>query len=124
MTRAARGPSVGRMPTSFHQLPHVSGARAHPMSSGRMMAWLTFLFAFAWPRLTIIAFWIFGNTLGGAYDGWVIPALGFLLLPWTTMAYALMWGLGTEVVSGAEWAVIAVALGADLLTWIGARALR
>jgi hypothetical protein len=124
MTRATRGPSVGGMPTSFHQLPQVSAARPQPMSSGRMMAWLTFLFAMAWPRLTIIAFWIFGNTLGGAYDGWVIPTLGFLLLPWTTMAYALMWGLDTSVVSGAEWAVIAVAIAADLLTWAAARAVR
>jgi hypothetical protein len=112
------------MPTSFHQLPHVSSAHAQPMSSGRAMAWLTFLIAMSWPRLTIIAFWIFSDIVGDAYDGWVVPVLGFLLLPWTTMAYALMWGISSDVVSGAEWAVVALALAVDALTWVGARALR
>jgi hypothetical protein len=110
--------------SSFHQLPHVSGARPQPMSSGRIMAWLTFAFMMAWPRLVLLAFWIFGNTLGGAFDGWVVPAIGFLVLPWTTMAYALAWGLSSNTVSGMEYGIVAVALIADALTWIGARALR
>jgi hypothetical protein len=110
--------------SSFHQLPHVSGVRAQPMSSGRIMAWLTFLMMMVWPRAIIIAFWIFGNTLAGAFDGWVVPALGFLLLPWTTMAYALMWGVSANGVSDAEFAIVALALTVDLLTWVGARALR
>ena len=31
-----------------------------------------------------------------AFDGWVLPILGFFLLPWTTLAYAWMWAVGTN----------------------------
>lgn len=110
--------------SSFHQLPHVSGTRPQPMTNGRIMAWLTLLSMAALPRLILIAFWIFGNTLGGAFDGWVVPAIGFLVLPWTTMAYALTWGLSTNTVSDVEFGIVAIALIADALTWLGARALR
>ncbi|HEY3317096.1 MAG TPA: hypothetical protein VGK50_01550 [Coriobacteriia bacterium] len=41
------------------------------------------------PRLAIVLLWLFTNFLGRAYDGgWVLPVLGFFLLPWTTLAYA------------------------------------
>ena len=110
--------------SSFHQLPSVSDTRPQPMTSGRIMAWLTVGFMVAWPRLVLLAFWIFGNTLGGAFDGWVVPAIGFLVLPWTTMAYALVWGLSTNTVSDVEFGIVVVALAADVLTWIGVRAVR
>jgi hypothetical protein len=112
------------MPMAFHQLPQVSTTHPQPLSPGRAMAMLTFLFAMLWPRVTILAFWIFSDLLGDAYDGWVVPVLGFLLLPWTAMAYAIMWSVSSVVVSGTEWAVIAVALALDGLTWAGARAMR
>ena len=88
------------------------------------MAWLLYAMVAVWPRAIIIGFWIFGNTLGGAYDTWVIPALGFLFLPWTTMGYALAWGLSSDIVDGTEWILVACALVADVLTWLLARALR
>ena len=53
-----------------------------------------------------------------------MPVLGFVLLPWTTIAYALMWGLSSDRVAGAEWLVVALALLVDLVTYLGWRRLR
>lgn len=94
------------------------------ISAGRAMGWLFFISSLLWPRVGILAFWVFSNLLGRAYDGWVLPVLGFLLLPWTTIAYALMWGLSSDRVVGAEWLVVALALLVDVITHLGWRALR
>jgi hypothetical protein len=77
-----------------------------------------------WPRLFILGFWIFGSQLGRAFDSWVIPAVGFVILPWTTVSYAFMWGIGSDRVSGVEWIVVGAAFVVDLLTWAGTLALR
>jgi hypothetical protein len=29
--------------------------------------------------------------LSRAFDSWIIPLLGFFLLPWTTLTYAAFW---------------------------------
>jgi hypothetical protein len=66
------------------------------------------------PRLAIVVMWLFSNVLGRAYDSALLPIIGFFLLPWTTLAYALMWDLGTHRVSGLEWFVVVLAFLADL----------
>jgi hypothetical protein len=66
------------------------------------------------PRLAIICVWIFSDILGRAYDSWFLPFLGFFLLPWTTLAYAIMWDVGSHTVSGFEWFVVVLAFLADL----------
>jgi hypothetical protein len=109
---------------TFHQMPIVSDARPQQMPAGRAMGWLAFLMGMAWPRLTILAFWIFSDLLGDAYDGAVVPVLGFLLLPWTTMTYAVVWSISADAVAGPEWIAVAVALLADLATWALVRLLR
>ena len=76
-----------------------------------------------WPRLFILGFWIFDEQLGDAFSSWVIPALGFLIAPWTTVAYAFMWGVSSDRVAGVEWLVVGAAVVADLLTWWGGRRL-
>ncbi len=77
-----------------------------------------------WPRLFILGFWIFGSQIGRAFDAWVVPAIGFVVLPWTTFWYAIMWGISSDRVSGAEWIVVGAAFVVDLLTWAGVRTLR
>lgn len=93
------------------------------LSAGQTMGWLAFASSLVWPRVGIIAFWIFGSQLGDAFRSWVVPAIGFVLLPWTTCGYALMWGLSSDKVSGPEWIVVAVAFALDVATWAGGRAL-
>lgn len=40
------------------------------------------------PRVVIVLLVIFSDYIGEAYDGFLIPFLGFLFLPLTTLAYA------------------------------------
>ena len=40
------------------------------------------------PRLVLVLLWLFGNVLSSAFDRWMVPLLGFFVLPWTTLAYA------------------------------------
>jgi hypothetical protein len=47
------------------------------------------LLAFLGPRLVIFLLWLFTNYLSRAFDGFLLPLLGFLLLPWTTIAWAI-----------------------------------
>ena len=47
------------------------------------------LFALLTPRLIMVLLWLFGDYLHRAYDGWLLPLLGFFLLPTTTLCYAI-----------------------------------
>jgi hypothetical protein len=47
------------------------------------------LLAFLGPRLVIVLLWLFTNYLSRAFDAVLLPLLGFLLLPWTTIAWAI-----------------------------------
>ena len=76
-------------------------------------------FAFISPRLAIIVVAIFSDILSRAYDSWFLPFLGFFLLPWTTLAYAVMWDVGTHRVNGFEWFVVVLAFLADLGSYAG-----
>jgi hypothetical protein len=72
------------------------------------------LFALISPRLALFFIWLFSDWLSLAFDSWVVPLLGFFLLPWTTLAYAAMYVLGTNEVSGFEWFIVILAFLADL----------
>ena len=78
------------------------------------MGCLLVLFAFISPRLALFFLWIFSDVLGDAYEDWIVPLLGFFLLPWTTLAYALMWVAGSNQVSGFEWFIVVLAFFFDL----------
>ncbi len=47
------------------------------------------LLAFFTPRIVLFILWLFTSYLSRAYDGFVLPFLGFLFLPATTLAYAI-----------------------------------
>jgi hypothetical protein len=75
-----------------------------------------------WPRLWIIGFWIFDQEgIGHAFSTWIIPALGFVFLPWTTLLYAWMWAISSNAVTGWEWIVVAVGFLIDILFWVVGR---
>jgi hypothetical protein len=70
-----------------------------------------------WPRLFILGFAIFSRQIGDAFSGWVVWVGGFLVLPWTTITYAIMWGINSDRVYGVEWVFVGFAFLLDLFTW-------
>jgi hypothetical protein len=81
------------------------------------MGCLLVLFAFISPRLALFAMFLFTDLLSRAFDSWAIPLLGFFLLPWTTLAYAAFWSIGSNGVTGFEWFFVILAFAADLGSW-------
>ncbi|HYV22194.1 MAG TPA: hypothetical protein VEN31_06030 [Candidatus Bathyarchaeia archaeon] len=47
------------------------------------------LLAFLGPRLVLFLLWVFTTYLNRAFDTFLLPFLGFLFLPWTTIAFAI-----------------------------------
>jgi hypothetical protein len=98
--------------------------RSSGMSAGRAAGWVLAAFSMFWPRLFIVLFWIFDDQLlRRAFESWIVPFLGFFLLPWTTIAYASMWGVSSDRVSGLEWVAVAFAFLLDVWTYAGIRRL-
>jgi hypothetical protein len=64
-------------------------------------------------RLAIIVVALTSDLLTDSFDSWVLPFIGFLVLPWTTLAYALLWSSGRHV-TGIEWFFVALAFVIDL----------
>ena len=81
------------------------------------MGCLVALFALISPRLALFAIWLFSDLLSRAFDSWFVPFLGFFLLPWTTLAYAVMWTSGTNEVTGFEWFIVVLAFLIDISSW-------
>jgi len=78
------------------------------------------LFAVISPRLALFVLWLFSNVLSRAFDSWIVPLLGFFLLPWTTLAYAGFWDWGTGgEVAGFEWFFVILAFVFDLSSYAG-----
>ncbi|HET8814432.1 MAG TPA: hypothetical protein VFM51_05695 [Solirubrobacterales bacterium] len=78
------------------------------------MPCLVALLAIISPRLALFAIFIFSELLSDAFDSWLVPLLGFFLLPWTTLAYAVMWAASTDTVSGFEWFIVILAFLFDV----------
>jgi len=47
------------------------------------------LLAFFGPRLVIFLLWLLTTYMSRAFDTFLLPFLGFLFLPWTTIAFAI-----------------------------------
>ena len=81
------------------------------------MGCLVALLALISPRLALFFIWIFSDLLGRVFEEWWIPLLGFLLLPWTTLAYAVMWSADTNRIEGFEWFIVVLAFLFDLTSY-------
>jgi hypothetical protein len=89
------------------------------------MGCLAALLALISPRLALFALWLFSDVLGRAFDSWIVPFLGFFLLPWTTLAYAAFWDWGSgRQVTGFEWFFVALAFIADVAAYAEGRRVR
>ena len=55
----------------------------------RAMCCVLALLAFLGPRLAIFLLWLLTSYMSRAFDSFFLPFLGFLFLPWTTIAFAI-----------------------------------
>ena len=94
---ARSGSSQGdHRPTMTHSFTPTPQPRREPVQESHWVLWSVLPAVAFWPRLWILAFWIFGRQIGDAFDGWIVPALGFLFLPWATLMYAWMWAVSSD----------------------------
>jgi hypothetical protein len=89
----------------------------------RIMGWLTVLFLMSVPRLILVGMWIFGGLVGKAIESTAVRVLGFLLLPTTTLTYAIVWSVNSDKVSGAEWILVVIAFFVDIGIWASVKLL-
>jgi hypothetical protein len=107
------------MAQTYESEPAREGSRA-----AVVWTWLLLLALAFWPRLFILGFWLFGSQLGRAFDTWIVPVAGFFLAPSTIFAYAVMWSVNSDDVTGLEWLVVALGVALDLWMWALSRRLR
>jgi hypothetical protein len=62
--------------------------------------------------------WLTTGMIERATDGLLVPLLGFLFLPWTMLAYVLLYDSGRQV-AGFEWVIVGLAFAFDLAAVLG-----
>ena len=76
------------------------------------------------PRLAIFLVWLFDrDRMSAAFDSFWIALLGFLFLPWTTLAWAVVYA-PVRGVTGFGWFVVAIAFVADVMTYVSSHQAR
>jgi hypothetical protein len=68
------------------------------------------------PRLALVLVWIFTNFVDRAYDSFIVPFLGLLVLPWTTLIYSLAYAPRVGV-TGWGWFFVILGVLADLSSY-------
>jgi hypothetical protein len=77
------------------------------------MPCLLTLIILAFPRVALVLLWLFSNYLDRAYHGLLIPLLGFIFLPITTIAYA--WMMNSHLpIQGVNLVILIVAVLLDV----------
>ena len=67
------------------------------------------------PRVAIVVWWLLAtNRWESAFDTFLVPFLGFLFLPWTTLTFVLVAPRGNIV--GSDWFWLGMALLIDLVS--------
>lgn len=61
------------------------------------------------PRIGIIAVWLISDWVERAFDdGWLLPVLGIIFLPWTTALYVVGYVIGD---GAAPWGILGIFIG-------------
>ena len=78
------------------------------------------IFAGMFPRLGVLFLWLARPSMfSAAFDGsWLLPILGVVFLPFTTLMYVLLWNPGTGLV-GFDWFWLIIAVFLDISHWAG-----
>ena len=68
------------------------------------------------PRLALILMAIFGERINIAFDGFIIPVLGWIFAPYTTIFYVLVYSPVTGV-TGWDWVWVGLGVLLDIMKW-------
>ena len=81
------------------------------------MCCLLAILAVLGPRVAILVWWLADQVRWSqAFDSFLVALLGFIFLPWVTLAYVLVFPGGVE---GFDWIWLGLALLLDLSSWFG-----
>ncbi|HEY3824059.1 MAG TPA: hypothetical protein VGL82_05845 [Bryobacteraceae bacterium] len=84
------------------------------------MPCLLAIIVLAFPRVVLVLMWLFSSILDRAYHGLLIPILGFIFLPITTIVYAWMVTSGLRI-EGFNLGILIIAVLLDAGSHGGAR---
>jgi hypothetical protein len=76
------------------------------------------LFVGFFPRIALVIVWLATNLVDRAFDSFILPLLGLIFLPFTTLVYALAWVPGVELGNG-RWLWVALAFAFELVGYAG-----
>ena len=77
------------------------------------MGCLVLIVFLAFPRIALVLLFVFSNYLQRAYHDLLLPLLGFLFLPLTTLVYA--WMVNTRMpIAGINLLILVIAVVIDL----------
>jgi hypothetical protein len=69
------------------------------------------------PRLAILIWWLIDQVrFTAAFGTWIWPLLGFILLPWTTLMYLIIFPAG---IVGFDWIWLGLGVLADVASHAG-----
>lgn len=77
------------------------------------MGCLVLIVLLAFPRIALVLLFLFSNYLQRAYHGLILPILGFLFLPLTTLVYAWMVNTG-QPTTGVNLIILVIAVVIDV----------
>ena len=80
------------------------------------MPCLLLILTLAFPRLVLLVLFFFTNYIARAYHGLLLPVIGFIFLPLTTLAYAWIINSGAAV-EGMYLVILIVAVILDVGAW-------
>ncbi len=84
------------------------------------MCCLFMILALIGPRAAAFVWWLADPARWQlAFDSWVLPLLGFIFMPWLTLAYVLVAPGG---INGFDWVVLLMAFVVDIAMYSGSAA--
>ncbi len=66
------------------------------------------------PRVAMVFMAIFGTMFNGVFPNWILPVVGWFLVPYTTLSYVLFWNWQHGHLNFFAWAVVAIAFVVDI----------
>lgn len=73
---------------------------------------------FLGPRFGVLIWWLVQPLrFQATFNGWLLPLLGLIFLPWTTLMYVAVYGANGIV--GFDWVWLGLALAADIASYSG-----